>query len=70
MIPFVNKRSGLIFLVADERKDFYLEAGHKLASEVSQKPKETEVEPEPKEEEKPKAVRAKKTTAKPKEKKR
>lgn len=69
MIPFVNKRSGLIFLVADERKDFYLEAGHKLASEVSQKPKETEVEPEP-EEEKPKAVRAKKTTAKPKEKKR
>lgn len=69
MIPFVNKRSGLIFLVADERKDFYLEAGHKLASKVSQKPKETEVEPEP-EEEKPKAVRAKKTTAKPKEKKR
>lgn len=69
MIPFVNKRSGLIFLVADERKDFYLEAGHKLASEVSQKPKETEVEPEP-EEEKPKSVRAKKTTAKPKEKKR
>ena len=68
MIPFVNKRSGLIFLVADERKDFYLEAGHKLASEVSQKP--SEAEPGPKEEEKPKAVRAKKTTAKPKEKKR
>ncbi len=41
MVQFVNKRSGLIFLVADERKDFYFAAGHRLAAEVSaEKPSE------------------------------
>lgn len=59
MVQFVNKRSGLIFLVADERKDFYLAAGHRLAVEVSaEKPSE----PVTVEEKKP--VKKKSTTKK------
>lgn len=58
MIEFVNKRSGLVFMVADERKEEYLEAGHKLASEVYAK------KPEKKVVEKPIEEKAKKATPK------
>lgn len=61
MIEFVNKRSGLVFLVADERKDFYLEAGHKLASEVFAKKPEEKAEVKA---EKPQKTAAKKVTKK------
>ena len=41
MVKFINKTTGTDMWVADERKDEYLEAGHKLASEpVADKPKE------------------------------
>lgn len=61
MIEFVNKRSGLVFLVADERKDFYLAAGHKLAAEVYAKKPEKEVEVKA---EKPKKTATKRVTKK------
>lgn len=32
MIGFINKLTGSLMLVADERKDEYLAAGHKLAA--------------------------------------
>lgn len=47
MIKFVNAFTGTDMWVADERKDEYLRAGHKLALEKSEKPIETE-EAEPK----------------------
>lgn len=58
MIEFVNKRSGLVFLVADERKDFYLAAGHRLAADVYAK-KPTEEKPD-----KPKKTPAKRASKK------
>lgn len=43
MVEFINRLTGSKMRVADERKQEYLEAGHKLASEpVVVKPKETE----------------------------
>lgn len=57
MIEFINKRSGLIFLVADERKDEYLAAGHMLAAEFFAK-KPSEAKPTKKK------VTAKRTTKK------
>jgi len=41
MVKFVNKATHGIMWVAEERKQEYLEAGHKLASEpVEEKPTE------------------------------
>jgi hypothetical protein len=37
MIKLINKTTGTPMWVADERKDEYLEAGHKLASAPSAK---------------------------------
>lgn len=45
MVKFINKTTGTDMWVADERKDEYLEAGHKLASEpIAKKPKTEAVE--------------------------
>lgn len=62
MIELVNKRSGLIFMVADERKEEYLAAGHRLAAEVcAKKPiEEKAVETKPKKAATKKATKAKK----------
>lgn len=40
MIRFVNSLTGSIMWVADERKEEYLQAGHKLAAEPCAKPAE------------------------------
>ncbi len=37
MIKLINKTTGTPMWVADERKDEYLAAGHKLAAELSAK---------------------------------
>lgn len=42
MVKFINKTTNTDMWVADERKDEYLEAGHKLASTPVVKPAETE----------------------------
>lgn len=58
MIKFINKLTGSIMWVADERKDEYLAAGHRLAAICVKPAKKVIVkEPEPKEEapEEPKA---------------
>lgn len=34
MVKFINKLTGSVMWVADERVDEYLEAGHKLASDL------------------------------------
>lgn len=47
MIKFVNRLTGTIMWVADERKDEYLRAGHKLALD-SAKPIKVADEEEPK----------------------
>jgi len=56
MIKLINKTTKTPMWVADERKDEYLAAGHKLAAEISAK--------EPIEEAKVKEVRTKKTSKK------
>ncbi|MBQ1573061.1 MAG: hypothetical protein IIZ78_18170 [Clostridiales bacterium] len=58
MIKFINAFSGTEMWVADERKEEYLAAGHKLAAELSAKPAEKEPEVAPKK------VAAKKATKK------
>lgn len=47
MIKFVNRLTGTIMWVADERKDEYLRAGHRLALSCA-KPSEVADEEEPK----------------------
>jgi hypothetical protein len=42
MVKFINKTTNTDMWVADERKDEYLEAGHKLASSPVAKPTEPE----------------------------
>ena len=32
MVKFINKHTGSVMWVADDRKEEYIEAGHKLAS--------------------------------------
>lgn len=64
MVELINKATGTLMRVADNRLEEYLEAGHVLASAPKSKAAEPKVE-EPKEEpkeEKPKV--AKKTTRK------
>jgi hypothetical protein len=52
MVKFIHKTTNTPMWVADERKDEYLAAGHKLAAELYAKPvEEAEVE-SPKEEKK------------------
>lgn len=61
MIKFVNKFTHTIMWVADERKDEYLGAGHKLAPLPCAKPAKVAVE-EPKEvKEEPKKATPKRT---------
>lgn len=61
MIKFVNKLTHTIMWVADERKDEYLGAGHKLAPLPCAKPAKVAVE-EPKEvKEEPKKATPKRT---------
>ena len=50
MIKLIHRTSGTPMWVADDRIDEYLEAGHKLASEICEK----EPEEEPKEKKKKK----------------
>ena len=38
MIKLINRLTGTVMWVADERKEEYLAAGHKLAAEVCVKP--------------------------------
>lgn len=47
MIELINATTGTKMWVADERKDEYLRAGHKLALKESEKPIETEEAIEP-----------------------
>lgn len=37
MVKFINKMTGTIMLVADERAEEYKAAGHKLAANAAQK---------------------------------
>ena len=48
MIKFINKLKGTEMWVADERKDEYLRAGHKLALDCAKPTKEEPKEPEKK----------------------
>lgn len=48
MIKLINKMTNTPMWVADERKDEYLAAGHKLAAELSAKPAEVVEETRPK----------------------
>ena len=58
MVRFINSLTGTEMFVADDRKEEYLAAGHKLAAGTSNVAKETEtVKKEPKPE--PKKVEAK-----------
>lgn len=66
MIEFINRLTGTRMWVADERKEQYLEAGHKLASSAcAKKPEVAEVKAEAKVDnapvEKPKAAPKPKT---------
>ena len=61
MIKFVNRLTGTVMWVADERKDEYLRAGHKLALSCA-KPSEVA-------DEEPKKVAPKKATKKAQSKK-
>lgn len=47
MIKFINALTHTEMWVADERKEEYLEAGHKLASEICAKPTKVEEEAKP-----------------------
>ena len=61
MIKFVNRFTGSTMFVAEDRKDEYIEAGHKLASSPVKAVKAAEAEPEkeePKEEPKKPAKKA------------
>jgi hypothetical protein len=61
MVKFLNKATNTVMWVADERKDEYIEAGHKLASASLAKPTEKEeAKPEVKAETRPKKVAKKK----------
>ena len=70
MIAFINAMTGTEMLVADDRKDEYLAAGHKLAVSSSVNAKEAEtVAEEPKEQPKkaaPKKAPVRKTATKKK----
>ena len=57
MIPFVNRLTGSLMWVTDERKEEYLRAGHRLALEPEAKPVEASYEEEPKKDTKKKVVR-------------
>lgn len=60
MIKFINRLTNTEMRVADERKEAYLAAGHKLAA-ICEKPAEVEVaEPTEKKEVKPARARKKK----------
>lgn len=54
MIKLIHRTSGTPMWVADDRIDEYLEAGHKLASEICEKEPEEEPKEEPKKKEAPK----------------
>ena len=61
MVKFIHNLTGTEMWVADERKEEYLRAGHRLALASSAKPAEVSVE-EPKEvKEEPKKATPKKT---------
>jgi hypothetical protein len=64
MIKFIHNLTGTEMWVADERKDEYLGAGHKLAPLPSAKPAEVTVEEKPEEvvKEEPKKAAPKRTT--------
>lgn len=65
MIKLINKMTNTPMWVADERKDEYLAAGHKLAAELCAKPAEVKVEEAPAEvveETRPKKVALKRTS--------
>lgn len=66
MIKFIHNLTGTVMWVADERKEEYLRAGHKLAPVPCAKPAVVVVEEKPKEVVKDKPVKAapKKTTKK------
>lgn len=42
MIAFINSLTGTEMLVADDRKDEYLAAGHRLAVSLTEKPEPVE----------------------------
>lgn len=66
MIKFIHNLTGTEMWVADERKEEYLRAGHRLALSPSAKPAEVSVE-EPKEvKEEPKKATKKTSRAKKK----
>jgi hypothetical protein len=54
MIKLIHRTSGTPMWVADDRIDEYLEAGHKLASEICEKEPEEEPKEEPEKKEAPK----------------
>ena len=54
MIKLIHRTSGTPMWVADDRIDEYLEAGHKLASEIYEKEPEEEPKEEPEKKEAPK----------------
>ena len=60
MIAFINAVTGTEMLVADDRKDEYLAAGHKLAVSSSVSAKEAETVAEEPKKEAPKKVAPKK----------
>ena len=67
MIKFIHSLTGTVMWVADERKEEYLRAGHRLAPVPCAKPAKVVVEEKPKEvvkEEPVKATPIKKTTKK------
>lgn len=66
MVKFIHNLTGTEMWVADERKDEYLAAGHKLAAESCAKPAEVAVVEEPKKavDEEPKKASRKKTVSK------
>ena len=63
MIEFINRLTGTKMRVADERKDEYLAAGHRLAANCA-KPAKVVIETEP--EEKPVKKTVKRATKKKK----
>ena len=66
MVKFIHNLTGTEMWVADERKDEYLGAGHKLAPLPCAKPAEVAVDEEPQKvvDEKPKTAVRKKATSK------
>ena len=59
MIKFINALTGTEMLVADDRKEEYIAAGHVLAADIPVKAKKETVIPEKKEEPKEEAPKAK-----------